>query len=264
MGHVEVEEKPLEFPDAISTRANGINNHGLIVGDFRDASNQRHGFLYDGKTFQPLDYPGAPSTIAYKINDTGKIVGSFRDSTGLTHGFLYDNGSFSPIDFPGSIDHTAIALGINNRGDIVGEYDLTVEITHGFILQNGQYRTLDTPFASQTEARGINDRGVIVGDTYDDPFVGPIFGFTLDRNIFGRFDIRGYNDVYETFPLTVNNRGMQGGVYDLSRFGYVTIYGYPYRVYGNGVWGMNDNGQIVGSTSRLSGQTVGYVATLPK
>jgi uncharacterized membrane protein len=36
-------------------------------------------------------------------------------------------------------------------------------------------------------------------------------------------------------------------------------------IYGNGVFGMNDKGQIVGSYSDANlGRTVGYVATLPK
>ncbi|MFN2532547.1 MAG: hypothetical protein ABR555_14740, partial [Pyrinomonadaceae bacterium] len=271
-GHVEVESRLLEFPNARSTRAFGINDNGSVVGDFRDASNHRHGFLYDGRNFTQLDYPGAVSTFAYKVNDSGQLVGGYVDSGGLTHGFSYLRGKFSPINFPGSIDNTSIARGINNRGDIVGLYDLTVEITHGFIYQNGQYRTLDTPFAQQTDVLAINDYGETTGYFWDDPFNGPFPGFLLDRNGFTRFNFPASSD---TFPWTVNNQGMHGGTFTdpfLGFDGYVIIHDYPYEVYAN-VFGMNDTGQIVGSTVRFfdcdpSGlclvRTVGYVATLPK
>src|SRR5262249_32671346 len=131
---------------------------------------------------------------------------------------------------PRSIDHTAFARGVNSRGDIVGEYDLTVPITHGFIRQHGQYRTVDTPFALQTEVADINDSGLMVGDTYDDPFNGPTHGFLSDGITFTLFD---FPAAFVTFPVTVNNQGAQGGFFADPIFGadsYVTIDGYPYAV----------------------------------
>lgn len=275
-GHIEVEKRVVEYPDALSTTARGINNLGWIVGSFRSASYNghgfTHGFIYDGTNFTQLDHPNAVAgTIASKLNDTGQVVGWYFDGHLLPHGFLYFRGSFTPIDFPGSIDNTTLAFGINGHGDIVGVYDATVEITHGFIYRNGQYFPLDTPFAQQTEALAINDGGVVVGDTYDDPFDGPLHGFTFDKNTFMQFD---FPDALNTSTRAVNNRGMHGGnitVFNIDslsgervRSGYVTIYGYPYEVYGN-VSGMNDQCQIVGSYFDADlGHTVGYVATLPK
>jgi probable HAF family extracellular repeat protein len=264
-GHVEVEMTTLEYPGANSTTALGINNRGSIVGSFLDASNRRHGFIYNGRNFTQLDHPSAVrGTTASKINEAGQVVGWYFDAAGLPHGFLYFQGNFISIDFPGSIDNTTLAIGINSRGDIVGLYDATVEITHGFIYQNGQYRTLDAPFGQQAEIRGINDSGLIVGDSYDDPFNGPVHGFSLDANGFTQFD---FPDALFTLPYAVNNRGMQGGIFldqSFERSGFVTIYGYPYEIYGN-VFGMNDKREIVGSRfDPDSGRTVGYVATLPK
>ncbi|MFN2578167.1 MAG: hypothetical protein ABR607_10805 [Pyrinomonadaceae bacterium] len=263
-GHVEIDMKLLEYPNAVFTKAYGINNNGSVVGYFIDSSNRRHGFLYDGRNFTQLDYPDAVRTFAYKVNDAGQIVGGYADTAGLTHGFSYFRGRFTPISFPGSLDNTSIARGINSRGDIVGLYDLTVEITHGFIYQNGQYSTLDTPFAPQTDVLAINDSGRAVGYVWDDPFNGPFRGFSRDNTGFTRIDFPGASD---TFPWTVNNGGMHGGTFFDPFFGgdgYVTIYGYPYEVYAN-VFGMNDKSQIVGSTFDFSlFRTLGYVATLPK
>jgi len=261
-GHVEVDMKVVEYPNARITRPLGINNIGWIVGDFRDSSNRRHGFVYDGRSFTQLDYPSAASTLAYKINAKGQIAGFYFDTAGFPHGFTYVSGDFTPISFPGSTD--TIARGINSLGDIVGLYDATQEITHGFIYQNGKYAVLDTPFAQQTDVTAINDVGQCVGNAWDDPFNGPFFGFVLEKQGFSAFSFPGASD---TFPWTVNNSGMHGGTFFDPLFGsngYVTIYNHPYEVYGN-VFGMNDKGEIVGNRfDFISGRSFGYVAALPK
>jgi hypothetical protein len=271
-GHVEVDLATFEFPNATSTAAQGINNLGWVVGEFTDALSKSHGFISDGPHFWQLDYPKANFTTALKINDSGQVVGYYQDADGLLHGYSYFRGKFESIDFPGSVDNTALARGVNSRGDIVGEYDLTVPITHGFIRQHGHYRTVDTPFALQTEVTDINDAGLMVGDTYDDPFNGPTHGFLSDGNTFTLFDFPAASD---TFSVTVNNQGAHGGIFFDPFYGskgYVTIYGYPYEVYAN-VEGMNDRNQIVGFTFKpfacdatgvCQVRQVGYVATLPK
>ncbi|MGQ0760937.1 MAG: hypothetical protein ACT4OT_02790 [Acidobacteriota bacterium] len=295
VGHVEVEFTQFEFPGAISTTARGINNRGLIVGTFDSESDNghgfRHGFIYDGANFTQLDHPNAVyGTVASGLNDAGRIVGWYWDRYGYPHGFLYFDGSFTPIDFPGSFYGATLARGINNRGDIVGVYDGFLEIAHGFIYQNGEYRTLDTPFGQQTDVRGINDRGEVVGLALNDPFVnfvyydpwftpfeGPSYSFWLDKDGFKQFPTIGYGWPDDSqSPWTVNKRGMIGGRwgYAFDVFyaeGFVTIYGYPYLVNSDAVFGMNDKGQIVGSIK--VGPTIddpnlqpraGYVATLPK
>ncbi len=268
-GHIEVvNQRTVEFPNASRTQAFGINNKNWIVGDFRDAQNFRHGFLYDGQTFTRLDYPGSISTVACKINDNGRLVGFYTDAAGLPHGYSYSQGKFTPIDFPGSIDHTTMTRGINSRGDIVGLYDATAEITHGFIYQNGTYRTFDTPFGSQTEVLGINDQGDVAGFAYDIGDFLELTGFSSSAASLTRFNFPGTG---LTFPWAINNLGMLAGTTSSGRFdgvdglsGFVTIYGYPYEIRDE-VFDLNDKGQIVGNTiDPGSGRVVGYVATLPK
>jgi hypothetical protein len=271
-GHVEIDMATFEFPNATDTIARGINNQGWVVGGFTDASFKGHGFIFDGRNFFQLDYPGSIFTTASKINEFGQVVGSYQDAAGLLRGYSYFHGNFESIDFPGSVDRTAFAQGVNSRGDIVGEYDLTVPITHGFIRQDGHYRTVGTPFALQTEVYDINDAGLMVGDTYDDPFNGPVHGFLSDGISFTLFDFPAASD---TSPLTVNNHGAHGGFFIDPIFGldgYVTIHGYPFEVYAD-VDGMNDRRQIVGATFKLLDcdaqgfcefRRVGYVATLPE
>ena len=79
---------PLDIPGAVHTVASGVNDAGIIVGEYTDSSGTRHGFLWQGGSFTPLDVPGAAGTVASGINDAGVIVGSFADTLGGSHGFL--------------------------------------------------------------------------------------------------------------------------------------------------------------------------------
>src|SRR5438067_8403985 len=49
----------VDFPNAVRTRAWGINPGGVIVGDYRDGSNISHGFVLSGGHFITVDVPGS-------------------------------------------------------------------------------------------------------------------------------------------------------------------------------------------------------------
>ncbi len=103
-------------PDAVSAQPWGLNNAGLIVGEYFD-STSTHGFLYNGASCVTLDYPGSVQTAAQNINDSGTVVGSYCDSMDECHSWWYD-GTFHEIRFPGA--NETEAQGINNAGLVVG------------------------------------------------------------------------------------------------------------------------------------------------
>src|SRR5437763_17061081 len=74
----------LDDPSANNnTQAFGINASGQIVGQYTDASNHTHGFLYSNGTYTTLDDPSASATggtFALGINDLGQIVGVYGDA----------------------------------------------------------------------------------------------------------------------------------------------------------------------------------------
>src|SRR5437588_12593376 len=75
-------------PAVTTTAASVINNTVQIVGQYRDASDRRHGYLLSGGTFFTTDDPLATGdSITNGINDMGQIVGQFTDAAGK-HGFL--------------------------------------------------------------------------------------------------------------------------------------------------------------------------------
>lgn len=121
----------VNFPGGVGTHANGINNMGEIVGQYKNTlSGPHHGFLDNGGTFTTITPPGAVDTIATDINNFGDIVGTYKTATGQ-FGFLDSGGTFSDIQPPGAL--ATLAAGINDQGDIVGFYEDQNEVIHGFL-----------------------------------------------------------------------------------------------------------------------------------
>jgi probable HAF family extracellular repeat protein len=77
----------ISFPGALSTRANGINNLGQVVGEYIDANARFHGFLFSGGKYTNIDVPGV-LTEANVINNIGYIAGDFEGTSQIFHGFL--------------------------------------------------------------------------------------------------------------------------------------------------------------------------------
>ncbi|MGB2714381.1 MAG: DUF1566 domain-containing protein [Vicinamibacterales bacterium] len=152
---------------AQSTRANGINNHGDIVGGFIDGEGL-HGYLQRGTVVTTIDAPGATQTEAFGINDRNEIVGCFHDTAGLEHGFLRSpDGQFTAVDFPGAIE--TCAAGINNSGRMVGKYDAGTPVaTSGFVRHpDGTYARVVTAFdlteVLAARVTGISNADELVG-----------------------------------------------------------------------------------------------------
>ena len=76
----------LDEAGASETTAYGINNQGIVVGEYV-AGGVEHGFLWNSGTFTPFDYPGAAGTWLTAINDAGNVAGFYADANGTLHGF---------------------------------------------------------------------------------------------------------------------------------------------------------------------------------
>ena len=63
------------------TEAIGVNDNGIVVGDYRDAAGNFHGFVWDGGLFLTFDvpFPEATLTAPTGINNVGQIVGVYFD-----------------------------------------------------------------------------------------------------------------------------------------------------------------------------------------
>jgi hypothetical protein len=80
---------PIDYPGALYTKLNGINDKGWMVGSYIDTESISHGiFLTSPTRFVVFDYPGASFTELTGINDQGMICGYYVLSFGVVYGFV--------------------------------------------------------------------------------------------------------------------------------------------------------------------------------
>ncbi|MBN2270026.1 MAG: thrombospondin type 3 repeat-containing protein, partial [Sedimentisphaerales bacterium] len=184
----------IDYPGAIGTWAEGINDADQVTGYYMEGSNI-HGFLCDGLgTFTPLDYPGASRTYPSGINNTGSIVGHYKAGSS-TRGFLYNGSTYTAINYSGALETRAHA--INDSGQIVGIYYYRYTSTwsfYGFLYDGGTFTTIEYPGATETYAYGINNSGHVVGRYQVGS--GPRHGFLYDGATYTSIDYPGASGTY--------------------------------------------------------------------
>jgi hypothetical protein len=157
--------KTINLRGALQTQPNGINDQGVIVGQYLDSSGFSHGYIWEkGKKLVKLDDPNGTSTGAYAINSnyndkSGEmVVGTYTSTSGTPEGFLYNAKTGKFKDIKGPNDLPSAANGINDAREIVGGYD------HSGFLKIGKKYTypLSVPGATETYAQDINNHGVII------------------------------------------------------------------------------------------------------
>jgi len=112
----------IDFPAAVETQLNGINDAAAVVGSYRVNLStwpgfRWSGFLYQTSAWVTINYPGAILTFATAINNLNQIAGTYTDRYGFTHGFVKNAERFSPFDVPGA---DTFVSGINDDGEVVG------------------------------------------------------------------------------------------------------------------------------------------------
>ncbi len=142
----------IDFPGAVLTVAQGINDLGQIVGSFQDGDAVDHGFVLSRGVFHQVDFPGSIDTQCHGINKQGQIVGRYHDfrtpaaggNKDHEHGFLLSDEHFTSIDFPDSV--TTDAWKITDSDDIVGDWSSNGNFyVHGYILHAGHFTSFDFP-----------------------------------------------------------------------------------------------------------------------
>ena len=249
--------------------AYGINNAGVLVGNFVTVNDELDGFVFNKGDFTDVAFPGVTTDdrgALSDVNDLGQAVGAFSDETGITHSFIRDkHGNFTMLpDVTGAV--LTEAASINNRGDIVGFYRDANFVPHGFILQNGVYTSYDYAGSTRTLLTRINDRGEIVGIRLDPD--GHRRGFVLQNGALTvtTIDVPGSAN---TRPSGINNLGDVVGYYDdadltphgfLFKDGVYTTIDFP-GAFNTALLDINDRGAISGTYDDFSR---GFVATPAK
>jgi probable HAF family extracellular repeat protein len=78
------------FPGALGTTVLGINDSGVIVGNYQVGGDITHGYVYLNGVFSTLDvpFPNVTDTFPVGINNKGEIVGVYFESDVSAHGFV--------------------------------------------------------------------------------------------------------------------------------------------------------------------------------
>jgi probable HAF family extracellular repeat protein len=142
--------------------ARGINNKGVIVGAANIDGAQR-GIVWRGGKLTDL---GGPLQDAAAINDRGEIAANGRGASGWPHAFVWRNGTITELPALGGNpdwrDYT-YAKAINDRGDVLGSA-ATPTTVESAVWRNGKVQV-----GLGGNARGMNNRGQLVGNTAELP-----------------------------------------------------------------------------------------------
>jgi hypothetical protein len=152
----------------------GINDEGVVIGCAAEFGILSWIWHPDSQTFSYFTAPAASeaSTCAYGVNGKRNAVGTFvvaYSSSPLL--FLKDHrDEFTSISLPSNLQGTPLGpFGLNNSDTIVGTFfTANFASVSGFIrYRNSSFVVVIQPGADQTYLTGINDFGVLVGDTYN-------------------------------------------------------------------------------------------------
>jgi uncharacterized membrane protein len=251
----------LDFPEATSVVASGINDAGDIVGWYAQGDTVR-GFVYRRGKRTTVEYPGAVRTHLFGIGPAGDIVGGYANAGEAPkdlHGFLLTaSGEFRRVDSPGH--KNTIAQRILPDGTILGcqHGDNYGESMRGISVRGDTIAVLDVP-ATMTNG-GTPDGSRLVGLVMDTHR-----GFLIDRGVFTQFDAPG---AVGTQAWDINPSGTIVGV-SVSpdstnhgfamRDGHFSAIDFP-RAASTVAFGINARGDVVGAFVDSAGQRHGYVA----
>ncbi|HZZ92023.1 MAG TPA: hypothetical protein VFE23_05635 [Usitatibacter sp.] len=265
-----------------------VNNAGVVVGCADVAGSGTHAFVYQAGSMRDLgtgsdsgdgnscalavndqgvvagraatgelvEWNGASVThLGIKgnvtgINGAGVVVGSINDGT-ATRAFMYRDGVVTDLGNLGTnANPSSSANAINARGQVAGNSN-----NHAFLYENGAMRDLGTLGGASSIAKGIDDRGDVVGMAGDANGVPTPF---IDAGVMQALPAPTYSAA-----IAINNRGQVVGSGE-GIYGYLVDNGTLTRldtiaaVTAQG-WrhleptGINDRGWIVGTATTPTG-----------
>ena len=159
----------------------GMQEHGVLVGSYRDKQAKIHGFLMHNDGIQTVEAPQAMATVVTAISPSSPehgqtLAGFFVDAGFAIHGFLcrlpIGPQCFRSFDVTlDGVPQTMTHPTGFTRTQIVGSFRDKTGESHGFQcrlpVQPDCFIQLDVRHGKNTEIFGTNEQGQLVGQ-YDD------------------------------------------------------------------------------------------------
>ena len=171
---------------ANATFGRGINNSGLVCGEYSPTASNYQGYFLSNGNFTEFEIDGSTDTAVLGVNNVGDFSGGFFDATGLGQAFVSVGGTITIFAVPGATWTTAYQLNSSNQTE--GYYVDGSGIVHGYWREaNGTLHfPIDPPGSTFTNLFGNNDSNWMVG-RYEDAlgthgllFVPPNGFFSFD------------------------------------------------------------------------------------
>jgi len=256
---------------ALETDTYGVNNAGVIVGDYVDSASVQHGMILAGKKLTTVNNKNCSATAVgvdgisfYAINSAGTAAGWCTGTSGSFIAFTYAKGKFTTIAFPKAIETEA--TGINDKGDVVGIYFDTAGAQHGFSKFGSKYKSIDVKGETSADAWGINNAGQIT--VYAINSAGDYDSFLLTGTKFKNINNPNAKGGLGTIVHTPSNVGDIDGTYYNSagtEMGWLLHKGKYYDVVDPGgitrADGLNDKSELVGRYGSGTFGGTGFKAT---
>jgi hypothetical protein len=186
--------EPLDVANA--TFGRGINNSGLVCGEYSPTDSNYQGYFLSNGNFSEFEINGSTDTAVLGVNNVGDFSGGFYDATGLGHAFVSIGGTITTFVVPGATVTTAYQLNSSNQTE--GYYADGSGIFHGYWREaNGTLHfPIDPPGSTFTNLFGNNDSNWMVGTYIDGAgthgllFVPPngFFSFNYPGSTFTSFN----------------------------------------------------------------------------
>ena len=146
-----------------TSRANGINDVGQVVGAATTAELATHAFVWTSSGgMVDLGTLGGDSSEAFAINRRGDIVGVSTTSDGQSHAFRW-GPSYGMRDMGTLGGTSSVAHSINERGEVCGTSATAEGAQHAFIWNRFRMVDLEDPAGPDSAGFAVSDDGYVVG-----------------------------------------------------------------------------------------------------
>jgi len=213
------------------SKSRGINNSEIIVGWFNVPDQGPHAYRkLPGGELMDLGTFGGLTSKARSINEDGWIAGFADDANGHPIAFRWDPTSQQKVSL-GTLasGNESEARSINNFGDVTGLSNITPDGTdnRAFFWDHttGSMVDLGTLGGASSIAYGLNDSGMVIGDSNDTS--GKRKAFVWDNGVMQKL-------------TTLSGADTLGGLESLAR-------------------GVNNLGQVVGRSNVSDGSMHGFL-----